>query len=74
MEQFYKQYSFGKRKRIMDEGDLGTLISGRRVRQLRDCSFLWDMGDYTSKDLKAIDAPRQSGLRAETTLFASRTM
>ena len=58
MEQFYRQYHFGKRKRIMDEGDTGTLISGRRVRQLKDYSFLWDMDDYTDKHMKIIECPR----------------
>ena len=51
MEQFYRQYTFGKRKRIMDEGDTGTLISGRRVRQLKDYSFVWDMDDYADKHM-----------------------
>ena len=64
MEQFYRQYTFGKRKRIMDEGDTGTLISGRRVRQLSDYSFLWDMDDYADKHMKIIEAPR--GLLSST--------
>ena len=40
------------------------MISGRRVRQYKDFSFLWDMNDYTNKHLKAIDAPR--GLLSST--------
>ena len=64
MESFYRQCSFGKRKRIIDEGDTGTLISGRRVRQLQDYSFVWDMDDYASKHMKAIEAPR--GLLSST--------
>ena len=34
------------------------MISGKRVRQLPDYSFLWDMDDYSQDKLKSIDVPR----------------
>ena len=40
MERFYAKYKCGKRKRLIDLGNEGTLISGIRFRQLKDDSFI----------------------------------
>ena len=39
MEKLYKNYKCGKRKRIIDEGDAETVISGIRVHQHKGKSF-----------------------------------
>ena len=40
MEQFYSKYQCGKRKKFIDLGDEGTLISGIRVKQHKDFTFI----------------------------------
>ena len=39
MSAFYDKYQCGKRKKLIDLGDDGTLISGIMVRQAKDFSF-----------------------------------
>ena len=43
MKKFYAKYQCGKCKRLLDLGDEGTLISGIRVIQKKDHSFIWHM-------------------------------
>ena len=58
MEKFYKTYKCGRRKKLLDLGDEGTLISGIRTRQHKDKSFSWDMNEYTLTKLVEIVPPR----------------
>ena len=58
MDKFYAKYQFGKRKRLIDLKEEGTLISGIRVRQYPDYSFTWDMNEYTKDKLRDIEVPR----------------
>ena len=46
MERFYAIFKCGRRKRLIDLRDEGTLISGVRVRQFPDKHFEWDMSEY----------------------------
>ena len=58
METFYAKYQCGKRKKLQDLGDEGTLISGIRVIQKADFSFVWHMNEYSDKAMSYIDIPR----------------
>ena len=58
MDNFYKKYQFGKVLRVKDAGESGTLVIGRRVRQMADHSFVVDMNDYARDRLQEIKTPR----------------
>ena len=58
VENFYETYKCGKREKIVDLGDEGTLISGIRVRRHRDKRSSWDMNEYTATKLQGIEYPR----------------
>ena len=64
MDLFYKKYQCGKRKCIQELRSEGTLISGARVIQRKDFSFVWHMEEYVEKTLQSIDYPR--GLLSNT--------
>lgn len=51
MSAFYDKYQCGKRKKLIDLGDDGPLISGIRVRQAKDFSFTWDMNEYVCQGI-----------------------
>ena len=65
MESFYSRWKCGKKKKLVDLGDEGTLISGIRVMQHKDFSFTWHMEEYVNSKLSLIDTPR--GFMSETT-------
>ena len=48
MEKMKKAFEFGKYKRLLDD-EGGTLLSGRRVKQLSDKGFHIDMNEYLEK-------------------------
>ena len=48
MEKMKKAFEFGKYKRLLDDPN-GTLLSGRRVKQLPDKGFAIDMDGYLDK-------------------------
>ena len=48
MEKMKKAFEFGKYKRLLDD-ESGTLLSGRRVKQLPDKGFNIDMNEYLEK-------------------------
>jgi len=57
IEKFYDKYKCGKRKKIQDLGEEGTLISGIRVVQKQDYSFAWNMNEY-AETMEIINIPR----------------
>ena len=68
MEEFYSKFKCGKRKRLIDLGDEGTLISGIRVRQFEDKHFQWDMNEYARDKLQPIECPRGTITKTEGNL------
>ena len=60
-----QKYRCGKRKKLVELGQEGTLISGVRVRQHKDYSFTWDMAEYASNKMSYIEIPR--GFLSDTT-------
>ena len=65
MEEFYSKFKCGKRKRLIDLKDEGTLISGIRVRQFPDKHFEWDMNEYSHNKLQPIECPRGTITKTE---------
>ena len=57
VEHFCERCQCGKRKRLIDLGDEGTLISGKRDIQKQDKSFVWHMDEY-AVGIKPISVPR----------------
>ena len=70
MEEFYAKFKCGKRKRLIDLKDEGSLISGVRVRQFPDKHFEWDMNEYAQTKLQLNVREAQSPKQKET--FQSR--
>jgi len=71
MEKFYSKYKCGKRKKLIDLGSEGTLISGIRVLQHKDFSFSWNMNEYAAK-MQPIQVPR--GYMSQTTEITDEIM